>query len=92
MHLDKDDELSSSAAEEWLSRMTTLHNYIYDILKRINYKRNTIYVEKARQFNIVDWVLVDRQNLQVKARNHMSLPRKWLGSYKVIKAIGSYIY
>ena len=92
MHLDKDYELSSPAAEEWLDRMTTVHNHIHDVLKRINHKRSTIYVEKARQFNIDDWVLVDGRNLQVKGRNNKSLTRKWLGTYKVIRAIGSHAY
>ena len=39
-----------------------------------------------------DWVLVDRRNLHVKAGNNKSLTRKWLGLYKVIKAIGSHFY
>ena len=72
--------------------MTTVHNHIHDVLKRINYKRTTLYVENARQFNIGDWVLVNRRNLQVKARNNKSLTRKWWGPYKVIKEIGSYAY
>ena len=70
--------------------MTTVHNHIHDVLKRINHKRSTLHVENARQFHINDWVLVDRRNLQVKAGNNKSLTRKWLGPYKVIKAIGSY--
>ena len=49
--LDHDYELSSSAAEEWLDRMTTVHNQIHDRLKRINAKRSTIHIEKGRQFN-----------------------------------------
>ena len=72
--------------------MTTAHNYIHNILKRINYKRRTLHVEKARHFNIDDWVLVDRRNLQVKAGNNKSLTCKWLGHYKVVKAIGSHTY
>ena len=69
-----------------------MHNHIHDVLKRINHKRSTLYVEKARQFNIDNCVLVDRRNLQVKAGNNKSLTRKWLGPYKVIKAIGSHPY
>ena len=61
--------------------MTTVHNQIHDTLKRINHKRSTPYVDKARQFNINDQVLVDRRNLQVKAGNNRSLTRKWLGPY-----------
>ena len=72
--------------------MTTVHNHIHDTIKRINEKRSTIHIEKARQFNIDDWVLVDRRNLQVKAGNNQSLTRKWLAPYKVIKVIGSHAY
>ena len=59
IHLNDDYELSSAAAEEWLNRMTTLHTQIHETLKRINEKRSTIHIEKARQFNIDDCVLVD---------------------------------
>ena len=72
--------------------MHTVHNQIHDTLKRINEKRSTIHIEKVRQFNIKDRVLVDRRNLQVKAGNNKSLTREWLGPYKVIKAIGSHAY
>ena len=72
--------------------MTTVHNHIHNVLKRINHKRSTLHVEKARQFNIDDWVLVDSRNLQVKAGNNKSLTRKWRGPYTVIKAIGSHTY
>ena len=72
--------------------MTTVHDQIHDTLKRINKKRSTIHIEKARQFNIDDRVLVDRRNLQVKAGNNKYLTRKWFGPYKVIKAIGSHAY
>ena len=72
--------------------MTIVHNHIHDILKRIYHKRSTLHVEKIRHFNIDDWVLVDRRNLQVKAGNNKWLTCKWLGPYKVIKAIGSHAY
>ena len=72
--------------------MTTVHNHIYDVLKWINHKRSTLHVEKARKFNIDNWVLVDRRNLQVKPGYNKSLTHKWLGPYKVIKAIGSHAY
>ena len=54
IHLDNDYQLSNLAAEEWLDRMTTVHNHIHNVLKRINYKGSTLHVEKARQFNISD--------------------------------------
>ena len=72
--------------------MTTVHNYIHNVLKRINNKRSNLHIEKARHFNIANWVLVDRRNLQVKAAKNKSLTRKWLGPYKLIKAIGSHTY
>ena len=72
--------------------MTTVHNQIHDTLKRIKEKRSTIHIEKAWRFNMDDWVLVDGRNLQLKAENNKSLTRKWLGPYKVIKAIGSHAY
>ena len=72
--------------------MTTVHNHIHDVLKRINHKLSTLHVDKARQFNINDWVLVDGRNLQVKAGNNKSVTRTWLGPYKVIQAIGSHAY
>ena len=72
--------------------MTTVHNQIHDTLKRIKEKRSTIHIEKATQFYIDDWVLVDRRNLLVKAGNNKSLTQKWLVPYKVIKPIGSHAY
>ena len=72
--------------------MTTLYNHIHNVLKRINHKLSTLHVEKARQFNIDDWVLVGRRNPQVKAGNIKSLIHKWLEHYKVVKAIGSHGY
>ena len=73
IHVDNHYELSSAAAEEWLDRMPIVHNQIHDTLKRINEKRSTIHIKKARQFKIDDWVLVDRRNLQVKAGNNKSV-------------------
>ena len=70
--------------------MTPVHNQMHDTLKRINEKRSTIHIEKVIQFNIDDWVLVNRRPLQVKTGNNKSLTRKWLGPYKVIKGIGSH--
>ena len=72
--------------------MTTVHKQMHGTLKRINEKRSTIHIEKASQFHIHDWVLVDRRNLQVKAENNKSFTQKWLGPYNVIKAIGSHAY
>ena len=92
IHTDKDYELSCPAAEDWLDRMTTVHNHIHNVLKRIQHNGSTVHVEKARQFNIDNWVLVDKRNLQVKAGKNTWLTRKWLGPYKVVKEIGSHAY
>ena len=72
--------------------MTIVYNFIYIMPQYINYKPSTFYVVKARQFNIDNWVLDDRWNLQVQAGNNKLLTHKWLGPYKVTKAIGSYTY
>jgi len=72
--------------------MTTVNNQVHDTFKPINHKRSTIHLEKARHFNVDDWVLVDRRNLQVKAGNNPSLTNNWIGPYKVTKAIGSHAY
>ena len=63
IHLNNNYELSSATAEEWLDRITTVQNYIHDVLKQINHKQSNLYVEKAKHFNIDDWVLVDGRNL-----------------------------
>ena len=47
-------------------------------------------MEKATDFNFDYWVLVNRRNLQVNAGNNKSLTQKWIGHYKVVKAIGSH--
>ena len=38
IHLNNDYKLSSPTVEEWLDRMTTMHNHIHDVLKQSNYK------------------------------------------------------
>ena len=63
MHHDNDCELCSPTAEEWLYRMTTVYNHILDILKRINNKRSNLHIDKARNSNIDDWIMVERRNL-----------------------------
>ena len=67
--------------------MPTLDDQINNTLKRINEKRSTIYIQKSRQFNIDDCVLVDWRNLQVTAGNNRLLTCKWLAPHEVIKAI-----
>ena len=92
IQLDNEYEFASLAAEEWLDRMTTVKKQIHEPLKRIYQKRNTIHIEEARQFNIDDWVLVDRRTLQVKAGIKESFTQKWLVPHKVINSIVSHAY
>ena len=92
IHCDKEYELSSSAAEERLDRMTTVHNHIHHVLTRIKHKQSNLHVENARQFSIDDWVLIDRRSIQVMDENNKSLTRKWLGRCKVVKAFVSPAY
>ena len=72
--------------------MTTVYNYIHDVLKPINSQRSTPHVEKARHTKIDYWVLVESLNIQVKAGNNKSCTCKWLEPYKVIKAIDCHAY
>ena len=72
--------------------MITVHNQIYVTLKRINEKCSTILIEKARQFCVHNFVLVDRCNLQVNAGNNQCLTRQWQEPYKVIKRIRSHAW
>jgi len=92
IHLSDNYTFSSPTAEEWLDRMTTVHNQIHNTLKQINNKRSAINIEKARWFAVNNWVLVDHWNLQVQADNNQSLTNKWIEPYKVIEAIGSHAY
>ena len=70
----------------------TVHNQVHDTLEQINIKWSAISIEKAWQFNVDDWVLVDRRNLQIKAGNNRSLTNKWIGPCKVTKAIATHAY
>ena len=92
IHLANDYELCYPATEEWLDQRTTVRNDIYNVLKRINDDRRTLYVANARHFNADNWVLVDRQDLQVNGGNNKSLTQKWLGPYKFINDIGLHAY
>ena len=76
-----ESEFASLAAEEWLNRMMEVHSQIATTLKKINDKRSELSLEKACKFKVRDWVLVDCQNLSVKAGNNQSLIQKWIGPY-----------
>ena len=63
--------MASPAGEDWLYRMTNVHNQIHATLKAVNDRRSDIFqdidekgVHKgARRYKVGDWVLVDRRNL-----------------------------
>ena len=76
IHLFDDFKFSSPVAEECLNRKTTVYNQVYNTVKQINHKQSAIHLEKARHFNVVDWVLVDRRILQVNASNIRLLTNK----------------
>ena len=60
-------------AEDWLDRMTGVHNQIQHTLMQISNKRNARYLEKSREFQVGDMVLVDRLKLKVKAGDNRAL-------------------
>lgn len=72
--------------------MTTMHDQMYDTRNLIIERSYTTHIENAREFNIDDWVLVYRCNLQVKAGNNLSLTQTQLVQSKVIKGIVSHVY
>jgi len=72
--------------------MTTVHNQVHNTLKQIHIKQSAIHIEKARHFDVNDWVLVDRRNFQIKVGNNYFFTNKWIGPYKVTKAIGTHAY
>ena len=79
------EEMASPAAEDWLCRMTTVHNQIHATLKTVNERRVTSSpTDKARKYCIGDQVLVDRRNLTVLVGTSKSLSDRWIGPYKVI--------
>ena len=72
--------------------MTTVHAQIQQTLMQINDKQTRKVVEKSRQFQIGEWVLVDRRNLSIKTGNNRSLTNKWIGPYKIIKVVSRHAY
>src|SRR5258705_8849118 len=72
--------------------MTTVHTQIQQMLKQINDKQTKRHLEKSRQFNVDEWVLVDRRNLSIKAGNNRSLMHKWIGPSKIIKVVSRHAY
>ena len=77
IHLSKENfDTTAPTAKEWLNRMTTIHSQIAATLKNINDTCSKLTLEKSRQFDIGDWVLVDRQNLTIKPGNNRSLTQK----------------
>ena len=92
MHFDNKYKHSSPSLEEWIHQITTVHNHIQNVLKRINHKLRTLNIKKARDFKIDYQVLVNRRNLQVQAGNNQFLTCKQIELQKVVKATGYHAY
>ena len=69
IQVNKDSEMTSPAAENWLYRMTTVHNQIHAILKAVNERRSELSQKidgkEARKYKVGEMVLVDRRNLTI---------------------------
>ena len=85
-----DGEMASPAAEDWLYRMTKVHNQTHTTLKAVNDRRSAISQkmvgQEARKYKMGDWVLVDRRNLTIP-EGIRALSDRWIGPYKVIKDV-----
>ena len=85
-----DGEMASPAAEDWLYRMTKVHNQTHATLKAVNDRRSAISQkmvgQEARKYKVGDWVLVDRRNLTIP-EGIRALSDRWIGPYKVIKDV-----
>ena len=79
------EEVASPAAEDWLYRMTTVHNQVHATLKAVNERRvASSPQDRARKYSVGDQVLVDRRNLTFPAGTKKSLSDRWIGPYRVI--------
>ena len=74
IQVNNDSEMASSAAEDWLYRMTTMHNQIHATLKAVNDRRSELSIrlnevfkpyKEARKYKVGDMVLVDQRNLTI---------------------------
>ena len=85
-----DSEMASPAAEDWLFRMTAVHNQLQATLKAVNHRRSELsqkltgIVKEARRYKVGDQVLVDRRNLTIP-EGIRALSAHWIGPYKVIE-------
>ena len=87
---DENEDIGSSAAEEWLNRMVTIHRQIQDTLKRINDKCSKMHIDKSWQFVPEDIVYINRRNLRIKGNR--LLANKWIGPFCVSKVISRHTY
>ena len=83
---------ASPAAEEWLDRITTVHNDIHNTLNNINDKRSGLSLDKVRSYNPGDKVLVDQRNLTIKSGNNRTLTSKYIGPFTVKRKVSSHTY
>ena len=69
IQVNKDSDMASPAAEDWLYRLTTVHNQIHATLKAVNDRRSELSQKmdgkEARKYKVGDMVLVDRRNLTI---------------------------
>ena len=70
--VNNNSEMTSPAAEDWLYRITTVHNQIHATLKTVNDCRSELSQrldgKEARKYQVGDMVLVDRRNLTIPDR------------------------
>ena len=83
-----DSEMASPAAEDWLFRMTAVHNQLQGTLKVVNDRRSELSQKmegkEARGYKVGDQVLVDRRNLKIP-EGIRALSDQWIGPYKGIE-------
>ena len=75
-------------AEDWLFRMTAVHNQLQATLKGVNDRRSELSQKmegkEARRYTLGDQVLVDWRNLTIP-EGIRALSDRWIGPYKVIE-------
>ena len=92
IHLAKNEESKSLAAEAWLARMENVHREIHQLLRQEKKARaSKAPPGKAREFEIGEQVLVDRRNLTIREGTR-KLSDKYIGPFTVAAKVGSSAY
>ena len=88
IQVNNDSEMASPAAEDWLYRMTTVHNQIHVTLKAVNDCTSEVSQKidgkEARKYRVGDMVLVDRRNLTIPDGGKRASSDRWIGPFKVV--------